>query len=97
MKMLENKRPWKVLKLLSDKFVYHCLNEYMKICEYNYSRLFFDLQPRKHILTVSNISTKASRPVVTKFQVDPAGAEGMNSFLKLSRSYGQHGCHVHIW
>ena len=47
-----------------------CLNEYMKICANKRSRLLCD-----PCMTILNISSKATEPIVTKFHEEPPGVE----------------------
>ena len=42
-------------------------------------------------MKISNISSEASGPVVTKFYVEPSGAERTKSLSEGSRSHDQHG------
>ena len=45
-------------------------------------------------MTVSNISSEATGPTVTKLYVEPSRAEGTNICLIRSRKHDQHGYHA---
>ena len=75
--MLERKISWNVLKFDLRTSILCWRYEYMKMCEYKRSRSLFDFFTQdSHGITVSNISSEATGPVVTKFYVEPSGAEG---------------------
>ena len=52
----------------------YSINDNTKICEYKKSITLFDLDT--HSMSVSNIPSKAIGSVVTKFHLEPPGAEG---------------------
>ena len=55
--------------------IFRYLNESMKVIEYKSPRSFFDFDPDSHIIAISNVSSEAPGPIITKFYVEPSGAE----------------------
>ena len=68
--MLIHRISWKVLKFWPKNGNKSGLNEYMKTYGEKRSRSLFDLCPRTcHNLTISNISLKTVKPVVSIFHM----------------------------
>ena len=62
------------MKIINLKIgMFSCLNEFMKISEYKWSRSFFDFWPK--ILILWHFLSP-QKPTVTKLSVEPSGAEG---------------------
>ena len=96
-KMQIHRISWKVLKILA----YRLVNRVVLMSAWRFvSRRdqghCLHLAKDSHSMTISNISSKATGPNVTKFLVEPPGAEGMEIFTN-RQSHDQYGHHAHIW